>query len=87
MRFCLLVKSKIEAKIGEATLRLESQLADKLPRMQAEDDKAQEAEMKSNDELRKLREDMERVQRYTGETLKKILLKMDDEHQVLFFSE
>ncbi|KAL8500933.1 hypothetical protein ACS0TY_020502 [Phlomoides rotata] len=75
------LKSANEHMLRETTLRLENQFADIFARMHAEDKVAREAPRKSNDEMRKLREDMETTQRYTEDTFKKIQLRMGEENQ------
>lgn len=57
----------MESKLKETTHRLEEQLAkEHSARLQAEAS-AREAQQRSNDEIRKLRENLERAQRETEE--------------------
>ncbi|KAL8482464.1 hypothetical protein ACS0TY_028584 [Phlomoides rotata] len=82
----------LEQMLQVATLNLKNQLVDIFARMHAEDKKAQEALRKSNDEMRtalrkssdeirKLTEDLERNQKYTEDTFKKIQLRVGEENQ------
>ncbi|KAL8482460.1 hypothetical protein ACS0TY_028580 [Phlomoides rotata] len=66
------IEHKIESKLCEMTLTLENQLADKFARMQAQEDKTQEALRKSNDEMRKLREDVRELR----DTYRKLLRRL-----------
>ncbi|KAL8482465.1 hypothetical protein ACS0TY_028585 [Phlomoides rotata] len=75
------LKSANEHMLRDTTLRLENQFADIIARMQAEDKEAREAPRKSNDEMRRLREDMETTQRNTDDAFKKIQLRMGEENQ------
>ncbi|XWS24749.1 hypothetical protein CRYUN_Cryun27aG0010500 [Craigia yunnanensis] len=61
------ITEMVESKLKEATTRLEQQLSEEqAARMKAEE-LAQLAQMKSNDEIRKLRENLEKAQRETEE--------------------
>lgn len=61
----------MESKLRETTCWLEQQLAEEhAARLQAEE-KAQEAQKRSNDEIRKLRENLEKAQNETEELRKR----------------
>lgn len=61
---------QVESKLKETTIRLEQQLAkEQAARLKAEEI-AQMAQMKSNDEIRQLRENLERAQKETEELRK-----------------
>ncbi|XP_076948668.1 immune-associated nucleotide-binding protein 9-like [Bidens hawaiensis] len=65
------ITEMVESRLKETTIRLEQQLAEEqLARLKAEET-AQAAQMKSNDEIRKLRETLERAQRETEELRKR----------------
>ncbi|KAL8485873.1 hypothetical protein ACS0TY_027965 [Phlomoides rotata] len=66
------IEHKTESKLCEMTLTLENQLVDKFARMQAQEDKTQEALRKSNDEMRKLREDVRELR----DTYRKLLRRL-----------
>ncbi|KAH9725188.1 Immune-associated nucleotide-binding protein 9 [Citrus sinensis] len=61
---------KVESKLKETTTRLEQQLAEEQAARLKAEEVAQLAQMKSNDEIRKLRENLERAQRETEELRK-----------------
>ncbi|KAI3825552.1 hypothetical protein L1987_07042 [Smallanthus sonchifolius] len=62
---------KVESRLKETTIRLEQQLAEEqIARLKAEE-MAHAAQLKSNDEIRKLRETLERAQRETEELRKR----------------
>lgn len=62
---------QVESKLRETTWRLEQQLAEEqAARLKAEEN-AQAAQMKSNDEIRQLRENLEKAQRETDELRKR----------------
>ena len=62
---------QVESRLKETTLRLEQQLAEEqVARLKAEE-MAYAAQMKSNDEIRKLRENLEKAQRETDELRKR----------------
>ncbi|KAM7464992.1 hypothetical protein LguiB_012554 [Lonicera macranthoides] len=63
----IFVEMKVESKLRETTRRLEQQLAEEqAARLKAEEN-AQAAKMKSNDEIRKLRGNLQKAQRETVE--------------------
>ncbi|KAM7512695.1 hypothetical protein LguiB_011570 [Lonicera macranthoides] len=63
--------ANVESKLRETTRRLEQQLAEEqAARLRAEEN-AQAAQMKSNDEIRQLRENLEKAQRETDELRKR----------------
>lgn len=57
-------------KLKETTHRLEQQLAEEQNARLRAEERAQMAQMKSNDEIRKLRENLERAQKETDELRK-----------------
>lgn len=62
---------KVESRLRETTTRLEQQLAEEqVARLKAEE-MAHAAQTKSNDEIRKLRENLERAQKETEELRKR----------------
>lgn len=62
--------TQVEAKLRETTTRLEQKLAEEqAARMRAEE-KAHLAQMKSNDEIRSLRESLERARKETEDLRK-----------------
>ncbi|KAI3717682.1 hypothetical protein L1987_69449 [Smallanthus sonchifolius] len=65
------ITEMVESRLNETTIRLEQQLAEEqIARLKAEE-MANAAQMKSNDEIRKLRETLERAQRETEELRKR----------------
>ncbi|KAI7732267.1 hypothetical protein M8C21_024452, partial [Ambrosia artemisiifolia] len=65
------ITEMVESRLKETTIRLEQQLAEEqLARLKAEET-AHAAQMKSNDEIRKLRETLEKAQRETEELRKR----------------
>ncbi|KAI5655903.1 hypothetical protein M9H77_24696 [Catharanthus roseus] len=64
------IAEMVESKLKETTFRLEQQLAEEQAARLKAEASAQEAQMRSNDEIRKLREHLERAQRET-DALKK----------------
>ncbi|KAM7509381.1 hypothetical protein LguiA_019834 [Lonicera macranthoides] len=65
------ITEMVESKLRETTRRLEQQLAEEqAARLRAEEN-AQAAQMKSNDEIRQLRENLEKAQRETDELRKR----------------
>ncbi|XWS23425.1 hypothetical protein CRYUN_Cryun28dG0013100 [Craigia yunnanensis] len=65
------ITEMVESKLKEATTRLEQQLAEEQAARLKAEEMAQLAQMKSNDEIRMLRENLERAQRETEELLRK----------------
>ncbi|KAK2975636.1 hypothetical protein RJ640_021081 [Escallonia rubra] len=61
------ITEMVESKLRETTLRLEQQLAEEQAARLMAEQKAQAAQMQSNDEIRKLREHLERAQEETAE--------------------
>ncbi|KAK3014977.1 hypothetical protein RJ639_010334 [Escallonia herrerae] len=61
------ITEMVESKLRETTLRLEQQLAEEQAARLMAEEKAQAAQMQSNDEIRKLREHLERAQKETAE--------------------
>ncbi|KAL8485877.1 hypothetical protein ACS0TY_027966 [Phlomoides rotata] len=66
----LAIAHQIGSRLRETTLRLENQLADKFTQMQAQ--------RKSDDEMRKLREDMDRARKYADDAFKKLREDMEE---------
>ncbi|XVF37278.1 hypothetical protein REPUB_Repub19eG0132300 [Reevesia pubescens] len=64
------ITEMVESKLKETTTRLEQQLAEEQAARLKAEEMAQLAQMKSNDEIRKLRENLERAQRETEELRK-----------------
>lgn len=65
------ITEMVESRLKETTLRLEQQLAEEqVARLKAEE-MAYAAQMKSNDEIRKLRENLEKAQKETDELRKR----------------
>ncbi|GJW29551.1 putative AIG1-type guanine nucleotide-binding (G) domain-containing protein [Tanacetum coccineum] len=65
------ITEMVESRLKETTLRLEQQLAEEqVARLKAEE-LAYAAQMKSNDEIRKLRENLEKAQKETDELRKR----------------
>lgn len=64
------ITEMVESKLKETTTRLEQQLAEEQAARLKAEEVAQLAQMKSNDEIRKLRENLERAQRETEELRK-----------------
>ncbi|XP_059630353.1 immune-associated nucleotide-binding protein 9-like isoform X2 [Cornus florida] len=64
------ITEMVELKLRETTCRLEQQLAEEQAARLKAEEIAQAAQMKSNDEIRKLREHLERAQRETEELRK-----------------
>ncbi|XVF73998.1 hypothetical protein PTKIN_Ptkin13bG0026500 [Pterospermum kingtungense] len=64
------ITEMVESKLKEATTKLEQQLAEEQAARLKAEEMAQLAQMKSNDEIRKLRENLERAQRETEELRK-----------------
>ncbi|GLU22265.1 hypothetical protein SLE2022_383540 [Rubroshorea leprosula] len=64
------ITEMVESKLKEATSRLEQQLAEEQAARLKAEEIAQIAQMKSNDEIRKLREHLEKAQRETEELRK-----------------
>ncbi|KAL3641847.1 hypothetical protein CASFOL_012662 [Castilleja foliolosa] len=65
------ITEMVESKLKETTHRLELQLAEEQSARLKAEEMAQAAQMKSNDEIRKLREHLERAQRETIELRKR----------------
>ncbi|EEF52958.1 aig1, putative [Ricinus communis] len=61
------ITEMVELKLRETTNRLEQQLAEEQAARLKAEEKAQLAQMKSNDEIRQLRENLERAQKETQE--------------------
>ncbi|KAK9075548.1 hypothetical protein SSX86_003873 [Deinandra increscens subsp. villosa] len=69
--FFIVVVAQVESRLKETTIRLEQQLAEEqVARLKAEE-MAHVAQMKSNDEIRKLRETLEKAQRETEDLRKR----------------
>ncbi|XP_022728053.1 immune-associated nucleotide-binding protein 9-like [Durio zibethinus] len=64
------ITEMVESKLKKATTRLEQQLAEEQAARLKAEEMAQFAQMKSNDEIRELRENLERAQRETEELRK-----------------
>lgn len=64
------ITEMVESKLKETTVRLEQQLAEEQAARLKAEELAQLAQMKSNDEIRKLRENLERAQKETEELRK-----------------
>lgn len=64
------ITEMVESKLKETTTRLEQQLAEEQAARLKAEEVAQLAQMKSNDEIRKLRENLERAQKETEELRK-----------------
>ncbi|KAK9271002.1 hypothetical protein L1049_026590 [Liquidambar formosana] len=64
------VNNEVESKLRETTTRLEHQLAEEQAARLKAQEMAQLAQMKSNDEIRKLREHLEKAQKETEELRK-----------------
>ncbi|KAL8467335.1 hypothetical protein ACS0TY_036164 [Phlomoides rotata] len=64
------ITEMVESKLREVTHRLELQLAEEQTARLRAEEVAQAAQLKSNDEIRKLRENLERAQRETEELRK-----------------
>ncbi|CAK9148969.1 unnamed protein product [Ilex paraguariensis] len=74
MCWCLahiFLTDQVESKLRETTYRLEQQLAEEQAARLKAEEFAQEAQRKSNDEIRNLRENLERAQRETEEVRKR----------------
>uniref|UniRef100_A0A5B7C3N3 AIG1-type G domain-containing protein n=1 Tax=Davidia involucrata TaxID=16924 RepID=A0A5B7C3N3_DAVIN len=65
------ITEMVESKLKETTFRLEQQLAEEQAARLKAEEIAQVAQMKSNDEIRKLREHLERAERETEELRKR----------------
>lgn len=65
------ITKMVESKLKETTFRLEQQLAEEQAARLRAEASAQAAQMKSSDEIRKLREHLERAQRETEELRKR----------------
>ncbi|KAJ8769884.1 hypothetical protein K2173_008966 [Erythroxylum novogranatense] len=65
------ITEMVESKLREATHRLEQQLADEQAARLKAEETAQLAQMRSNDEIRQLRENLEKAQRETEELRKR----------------
>lgn len=65
------ITEMVEIKLKETTHRLEQQLAEEQTARLRAEEMAQAAQMKSNDEIRKLREHLERAQKETDELRKR----------------
>lgn len=65
------ITEMVESKLKETTTRLENQLAEEQAARLKAEEFAQEAQMKSNDEIRKLRENLEKAQKETEELRKR----------------
>lgn len=63
------ITEMVESKLKETTVRLEQQLAEEQAARLKAEELAQLAQMKSNDEIRKLRENLERAQKETEDTI------------------
>ncbi|KAB2048774.1 Protein AIG1 -like protein [Gossypium arboreum] len=64
------ITEMVESKLKETTVRLEQQLAEEQAARLKAEELAQLAQMKSNDEIRKLRENLERAEKETEELRK-----------------
>jgi len=65
------ITEMVESKLRETTCRLEHQLAEEQAARLKAEEFAQVAQMKSNDEIRKLRENLEKAQKETDELRKR----------------
>lgn len=70
--FCFLVVVQVETKLRETANRLEQQLGEEqAARLEAEK-RANEVQKRSSDEIKKLRENLERAEKETKELQKKL---------------
>lgn len=67
IRLCINIVQQVESKLRETTARLEQQLAEEQKARLAALANAKEAQAKSDDEIRKLREHLERAERENEE--------------------
>ncbi|RVW70793.1 Immune-associated nucleotide-binding protein 9 [Vitis vinifera] len=65
------ITEMVEVKLRETTMKLERQLAEEQAARLKAEEIAQRAQLASNDEIRKLRENLERAQRETEELRKR----------------